>query len=94
MIILILLIVVVAAGVYFARQRQKRLTVEVPAVVVRTALRQLAPKDNGRFETDVFFRFDANGSSPRGEVHRGREPGGGIPARHGGACAVQPGQAG
>ena len=63
MIILILLIGVAAIGLYFSHRRHGRLTAEAPATVVRTSLHQLGPKDNGRFETDVFFRFDANGSS-------------------------------
>jgi len=62
-IILIIVILVTALGLYIGHKRQQRLTSIVDAVVSRVELRQLAPKDNGRFETDVFYSFTVDGKT-------------------------------
>lgn len=62
LLIVALVIAVTGLGFYLARKRSQRLRSETDATVTRVEVRQLAPKDNGRFETDVFYRFIVNGT--------------------------------
>lgn len=63
LLILAIVITIIAIGVHLARKRAQRLTNETDATIARVEVRQLAPKDNGRFETDVFYRYTVNGQS-------------------------------
>jgi hypothetical protein len=63
LLIFAIVVAITAVGLYLAHQRAQRLTNETDAVVSRVEVRQLAPRDNGRFETDVFYRFTVNGQT-------------------------------